>query len=139
MPKSIAQPISSKSMVTLSRLLLSAQSGDASAQSNAALRSDIIGISREEFDDLATLANLNHVIIRAFEVALKILRNAQDGTRVEWAEAAIAEERGRIQNAIPFLHSICGAFQEEGLEVTVIKSLDHWPDLGSDLDLYTDR
>jgi hypothetical protein len=27
---------------------------------------------------------------------------------------------------------------DEGHEVTVIKSLDHWPDLGSDLDLYTD-
>lgn len=137
MPKSTAQPISSKSMVTLSRLLLSAQSGDAPAQANAALSSEIIGISREEFDDLATLANLNHVIVRGFEVALKILRDAQDGTRVEWAEAAVAEERARIKNAIPFLHAICSAFQEEGLDVTVIKSLDHWPDLGSDLDLYT--
>ncbi len=25
----------------------------------------------------------------------------------------------------------------EGYDITVIKSLDHWPDLGSDLDLYT--
>jgi hypothetical protein len=35
------------------------------------------------------------------------------------------------------LHNVVGAFAEAGLDVTVIKSLDHWPDLGSDLDLYT--
>ncbi len=137
MPKSATQPISSKSMVTLSRLLLSKHAGDVSAQSNPALSSEIIGISREEFDDLVTLANLNHVVVRGFEIALKIFRDAQDGMRAEWAEAAVAEERARIKNAIPFLHAICTAFQEEGLDVTVIKSLDHWPDLGSDLDLYT--
>jgi hypothetical protein len=36
-----------------------------------------------------------------------------------------------------FLHEICVAFEEFEYGVTVIKSLDHWPDLGSDLDLYT--
>ena len=137
MPKSTAQPISSKSMVTLSRLLLSKHAGDVSAQSNPALSSEIIGISREEFHDLVALANLNHVVVRGFEIALKIFQDAQDGMRAEWAEAALAEERARIDNAIPFLRAICTAFDEEGLEVTVIKSLDHWPDLGSDLDLYT--
>ena len=29
------------------------------------------------------------------------------------------------------------ASKRQGYDVTVIKSLDHWPDLGSDLDLYT--
>ncbi len=124
-------------MVTLSRLLLSKHAGDVSAQSNTALSSEIVGISREEFDDLVTLANSNHVVVRGFEIALKIYQDAQDGTRVEWTEAALAEERARITNAIPFLHNICTAFQEEGFDIAVIKSLDHWPDLGSDLDLYT--
>lgn len=137
MSKPIAQPISSKSMVTLSRLLLSAQPGDAYAQANAALSSALTGISRAEFDELVTLANLNHVVMRGLNAALGILRDAKDDTRVEWAETAVAEEHARIENAIPFLRAICAAFQEEGLDVTVIKSLDHWPDLGSDLDLYT--
>ena len=58
------------------------------------------------------------MVVRGFEIALKIFRDATDGTRVEWAEAAVAEERARIENAIPFLHAICGnAFQEEGLDV----------------------
>ena len=53
------------------------------------------------------------------------------------AAAAIASERARIVKAIGFLNVICAAFDKEGLDVTVMKSLDHWPDLGSDLDLYT--
>jgi len=57
--------------------------------------------------------------------------------RSEWVATAFAAENARIKNAILFLHEICAAFEEEGLDVTVIKSLDHWPDLGSDLDLYT--
>ncbi|MGA9957341.1 MAG: hypothetical protein WBQ06_03600 [Acidobacteriaceae bacterium] len=137
MPKSTAQLISSKSMATLSRLLLSKHAGEVSAQSNPTLSSEIIGISREEFNDLVVLANLNHVVVRGFEIALKIFLDAKDGMRVEWTETALAAERARINNAIPFLHAICNAFEQEGLGVTVIKSLDHWPDLGSDLDLYT--
>lgn len=137
MPKSTAQPISSASMDTLSRLLLSKHAGDVSAQSNEALSSKMIGISREEFDDLVTLANSNHVVVRGLEIARKIFRDAQDSMRAEWTEAALTEERARIHAAIPFLHAICAGFQDEGLEIAVIKSLDHWPDLGSDLDLYT--
>ena len=57
--------------------------------------------------------------------------------RAEWAATALAAERQRIDHAMSFLHAICGAFAEEGHDATVIKSLDHWPDLGSDLDLYT--
>jgi hypothetical protein len=65
------------------------------------------------------------------------MRSGNDGVRAGWAETALAAERARIQNAIPFLQAICGALAEEGQEAIVIKSLDHWPDLGSDLDLYT--
>ncbi len=36
----------------------------------------------------------------------------------------------------PFLFPICEALKEVG-DVIVIKSLDHWPDLGNDLDLFT--
>ncbi|MHB1938464.1 MAG: nucleotidyltransferase family protein [Acidobacteriaceae bacterium] len=137
MPKPTAQPISSKSMVTLSRLLLSPRSGAPTTPTDVTLISEITGISRADFDELVTLANLNHVVVRGLEVAINIFRDAHDDMRLEWAETALAEERARIKNAVPFLHSICAAFQEEGLDVTVIKSLDHWPDLGSDLDLYT--
>ncbi len=121
-----------KSLDLLSRLLFTPPSSQAEA-----LAADVAAISRDEFDDLVTLANLNHVIIRGMEIFLEIARDAHDEVRAEWALAALATEHARINNAMPFLHAICDAFQEEGLDVTVIKSLDHWPDLGSDLDLYT--
>jgi hypothetical protein len=50
----------------------------------------------------------------------------------------IDRERARISHALSFLRRICDALETEKHHVVVIKSLDHWPDLGSDLDLYTD-
>jgi hypothetical protein len=120
-------------MVLLSRLLFPPHDEAGCAQ----LIADVRGISREDFDDLVKLANLNHVVVRGLEVFLKIVREANDDVRAGWATDAIETERARINVAIPFLHKVCKAFDEEGLGVAVIKSLDHWPDLGSDLDLYT--
>jgi hypothetical protein len=120
-------------MTILSRLLLSR--GDATTR--AVGGSNLTKISRAEFEDLLTLANLNHVVVRGLQVFLEIMREARDPVRAEWAETALAAEHARIQNALPFLHEICAAFGKYGDDVTVIKSLDHWPDLGNDLDLYT--
>ena len=51
--------------------------------------------------------------------------------------AMIAVEEARIDNALTFLHHVCDELEQGGCPVAVMKSLDHWPDLGSDLDLYT--
>ncbi len=121
-------------MVLLSRLLFPPVVGTAAL---ADLEATVTRLTREQFDDLATLADLNHVIIRGLEVFETMARGAGDSTRAAWAAEAIAREQARTQNAVPHLHGICRGFAEAGYEVTVIKSLDHWPDLGSDLDLYT--
>jgi hypothetical protein len=71
------------------------------------------------------------------EVFFASMLEAGDGMRADWAATALAAERLRIDKAIAYLHAICEALTEEGHDATVIKSLDHWPDLGSDLDLYT--
>jgi hypothetical protein len=137
MPTSIASLNPSKSLTILSWLLFPARNGGASVPGTVGSAPAITEINRDEFEDLLALANSNHVIVRAFEVALEILRDARDEVRAEWVSTALAAERARIHTAIPFLHAICAAFEEEGLDVTVIKSLDHWPDLGSDLDMYS--
>jgi protein-disulfide isomerase-like protein with CxxC motif len=133
MSKEATSHPSEKFMVLLSRLLFPPVNGGLSAGVDAEIRN----ISRADFDELVTLADLNHVIVRGLEVFLKIVRDAGDDVRAEWATTAIEAERARIAVAVPVLHNICKAFGEEGLDVTVIKSLDHWPDLGSDLDLYS--
>ena len=132
---SVVAPPSQEVMVLLSQLLLPPQGGPASQ--NRGLVATLSGLSRERFEELVALASSNHVIVRAMEVVAAAMREAGDGERAIWADEARTAEQARISNALAFLKRICTAFEEEGLDVTVIKSLDHWPDLGSDLDLYT--
>ena len=130
---------SHESMTLLSRLLLVPQDGNNASSSMAAwLRSEVRNISREKFHDLVALAGSNHVVVRGLEVFLRMMPEAENDIRAEWARGALTTERARIGLAVTFLSDICAAFASETHAVTVIKSLDHWPDLGSDLDLYTD-
>ena len=138
MTKQATQSLSRQSMDILSRLLLVPRDGNTSSPSEMAeLESDVCNIGREEFDDLVALASSNHVVVRGLEVFLNMVREAKDDSRVEWAETSIAAERARIDHALTVLQDICTTLECDGYDVAVIKSLDHWPDLGSDLDLFT--
>jgi hypothetical protein len=131
------QPPSRQTMTLLSSLLLVPQAGDESSAAMLELKSEMRNISQTAFEDLLALANSNHVIIRGMEIFAGMMREAGDGMRAEWAETALAVEHARINTAVKFLHEVCGAIEDAHHDVTVIKSLDHLPDLGSDLDLYT--
>jgi len=120
-------------MTILSQLLLSRE-GSAAASQTA---EELLHISRSDFDGLAALAQANHVIMRGLAVVHNLYLEAGDTMRAEWTAGALTAERARIAKALESLGSICAAFEEKDLDVTVIKSLDHWPDLGSDIDLYT--
>ena len=138
MSKQAVHSPSHESMALLSRLLLIPQDGDNTSSSMAAgLRSEVRNISRDRFHDLVTLASSNHVVVRGLEVSLRMMPEAENDIRAEWARNALETERARITLALSFLSEICAAFESEKYDVAVIKSLDHWPDLGSDLDLYT--
>jgi hypothetical protein len=95
----------------------------------------VAGLNDSQRQQLASLADSNHVIIRAFRV---IAQQAGDNTVLAaWANDVIAREQQRIENALTFLHHVCDELEQGGCPTTVMKSLDHWPDLGNDLDLYT--
>lgn len=126
-----------KSLDLLSRILLTPRAGEAAWKFDA-LRRDVLEISREQFDDVMRLADLNHVVVRSMDVMLRMAKEAGDRTRGDWAREALETEQARIDRAVGFLAQIAAAFAKEGLKAIVIKSLDHWPDLGSDLDMYTD-
>jgi hypothetical protein len=100
-------------------------------------REVVRGIVPRDVDDLKALAITNHVIMRSFR-PLQQLLEADGNDAAELVAAAVQEETARIHHALGFLEQICTAVEEAGCPVIVIKSLDHWPDLGSDLDLYTD-
>ena len=131
MTMTVAQFTTQASMTLLSRLLLGR--GSSTEDSLA----EIYAMSRDQFDSFVKLANLNHVIVRALEVFVHDADAQTHGSQVEWAQIALADERARVKNATRYLRDICQAFEAAGSNVAVIKSLDHWPDLGSDLDLYT--
>jgi hypothetical protein len=119
---------SDKSLTLLSQLLLCSRPEDRRAS---------LQIDHREFKDLVGLADSHHVVMRSMEVYCLIMSGARDASRTEWAANAIESEDARIENALSFFRIICETLESEGCNVTVIKSLDHWPDLGSDLDLYT--
>lgn len=132
------ESISNKSITLLSRLLITPQTLSVLSNRDAAeVKEGIRNLDRMGFEDLHALASSNHVLIRGLDAFLNLAREDRDDVRIRWAESALAAERGRIRTAIEFLHDISNAFKEHSCDVVVIKSLDHWPDIGSDLDLFT--
>lgn len=138
MPRTVSATPPGHALTLISQLLLPPGDSSSSVLATKKLESLIASLSREDFDLLLTLAESNHVIVRGLDALLDVAREAQDAERTEWARAALAAEQSRIAVATHFLHEICTAFEESNLNAMVIKSLDHWPDLGSDLDLFTD-
>jgi hypothetical protein len=139
MSKPRTQHHSKQLMLLLSRLLLPSEPTNPSASvGSAELRRQLLALSRDDFDELVALASSNHVIVRGLTICRDLLRGEHNAPQSEWVENALSAEQARIENAVTRLHEICSALTAQGYNVAVIKSFDHWPDLGSDLDLYTD-
>jgi len=95
-------------------------------------------LTLKDLEDLRSLATTNHVIVRTFGPLASILEIQGKSKETAWLREVTREEQTRIDHALGFLAHICTVLESAGCRATVIKSLDHWPDLGSDLDLYTD-
>jgi len=104
-------------------------------------RLEVVGrlqaLRQDEFDSLVALSHSNHVVVRGFEVYRDLMLGVGDAEKASKAEEIIRAEEQRISAAVEHLGLICSAFADAGLDLTVIKTLDHWPDFGSDIDLYT--
>lgn len=95
------------------------------------------GLSSEELGELEGLAQSHHVLVRSFPRLQQLMQLGGNSENAAWAQTVLAAEQRRIQNALTHLEAICRELAQAG-NLVVIKSLDHWPDLGSDLDLYSD-
>jgi hypothetical protein len=118
----------------LSELLLTSSGGTLCERA----LENVSAVNPPELEKLKGLAMTNHVIMRSFEPLARILGARGLSAQAEWCTSELQQEQARIDHALGFLARICSALETAGCPVTVIKSLDHWPDLGSDLDLYTD-
>lgn len=123
---------STKCLRLLSQILLAPDS-----ERSAELPRIAAELSPEELIELSALANSHHVTMRTFPALQQMMTVEGNSQSAKWAEDSLEKERARIQKALTFLETICDALEEAG-KVVVIKSLDHWPDLGNDLDLYAD-
>jgi hypothetical protein len=132
---------STKCLTLLSKLLLGLEDNEdnnnvpASPKRRADIGRMVSTFSPQDFGELWSLANSHHVIARTFPILHQAML-AHGHDLAEWVDHALTKERARIQRALSFLFPICEALKEVG-DVIVIKSLDHWPDLGNDLDLYS--
>jgi hypothetical protein len=139
---------STKNLQLLSEVLFTAASSDDSGQQGTLSKflpnypervvEAVSRLTLPELEELKALADTNHVVMRCFEPMQQILGIEGKWEAADWLERAIKHETARIHHALPFLERICSTLDENGCPATVIKSLDHWPDLGSDLDLFVD-
>ncbi len=139
----IPQPSSTQQHIdALSRLVLRGYSGDFSVP-NENLQDIypdlqyVAGLNDGGRSEFLRFADMHHVTVRAVEVVEKFAITQQNELIIEWVKNVLLKERSRINHAVKSLAPVCEALEAAGAKVTVIKSLDHWPDLGSDLDLYT--
>jgi hypothetical protein len=129
-----SNPAQAKYMALLSELCLAPEGG----MDNADRRGfDPYALRRQDREPILKLASSHHVVMRAFEKLRRFMVSAGSHDWTEWIDQVLDAEQGRIRRALTFLSSICETLEGDGCEVMVIKSLDHWPDLGSDLDLFS--
>src|ERR1700742_5095596 len=92
-------------------------------------------LTPQQRQDFVELADSNHVVVRAFEVINRVAGNRGNADLQAWAVEILGKERARISNALGRLEQVCDALEQAGCPTGVMKTLEHWPDLGNDLDL----
>lgn len=105
------------------------------AMSDLAYVSKLGAAERQSF---LAVAEAHHVTVRALQ-RIQDLVKLDDGlgSRLGWVNVALGTELERIEPALDKLTEVTTKLERSGAPITVIKSLDHWPDVGRDVDVYT--
>jgi hypothetical protein len=91
--------------------------------------------SNEHFAGLLRFAELQRVRLRT----LQLLKQwAVSDTRPQFGglDGLVHDEQQKIEVALAVLDKVVRALEKTGHSPLIIKTLDHWPDIGSDLDLF---
>ncbi len=92
-------------------------------------------MSNAERGKFLRFAELQRVSLRTFRI-LEQLSAGGAPLGFEDLETLARNQEQQIENALSVLCRVVGALELTGHTPLVIKTLDHWPDLGSDLDLF---
>lgn len=104
---------------------------------SAGLIDFVVDMDEQQFDGFLSLLDKHHVLLRVLTPLQEAAITMGASQLAERAEAALATERERIRVALQSLKAICDELENADCPVVVIKTLEHWPDFGSDLDLFT--
>jgi hypothetical protein len=97
----------------------------------------IASLGPQERAEFLSLADSNHVVVRGLKGFLQVSGVDRHADARAWAAEEIDREEKRISTALVYLQAICEELENAKCPTTVMKSLDHYPDLGNDLDLYS--
>ena len=111
------------------------QRGEASPQIERVLPG-LQRMSKEEWSDFLGFAELQRVRLRTLQLLEKWTVAGAVAPRFEGLEDLARIEQRQNENAIEALNKVVRALELTGHSPVVIKTLDHWPDIGSDLDLF---
>jgi hypothetical protein len=114
------------------------QPGETSPQIERAL-SALQRMSKEEWSDFLRFAELQRVYLRTLQLLQKwdVAGAAAPPVVTPNLDELIGAEQQQIGGALAALDKVVRALERTGHSPIVIKTLDHWPDIGSDLDLFT--
>ena len=97
----------------------------------------VASLSPNERAEFISLADSHHVVVRGLKTVLDQATHDGNTALAQWASEVLDKEHQRISTALVYLQNICEELEIARCPATVMKSLDHYPDLGNDLDLYS--
>jgi hypothetical protein len=97
---------------------------------------ELQSMSADEFSDFLRFAELQRVSLRTLYLLQNWAVAVGVAPRFDGLNDAAQAEQGQIEHALDSLSKVVRALERTGHSPVVIKTLDHWPDIGSDLDLF---
>jgi hypothetical protein len=92
--------------------------------------------SKEEWSEFLSFAELQRVRLRTLQLLEKWNLTGAVGPQPFDLQELAQIEQQQIGHALATLNKVVCALELTGHSPIVIKTLDHWPDIGSDLDLF---
>ena len=131
MPKSDSE--NQQTLETLGTILLASQAGGNQTKFEGALE-HVRRLPVQGIKTLMERATTQRVLRRSLEIlGPHVAGESKYASQV--LTSRLQAERERSQNLVAVLDKIVHAFQRRGHSVLAMKTLDHWPDTGSDVDL----
>lgn len=97
----------------------------------------VANMNPRQFGVFVSLLDKHHIVVRVLMPLSETAGAVGNSDLVQRILSALDVERERIREALQSLETVCAELESAGCPVVVIKTLEHWPDFGSDLDLFT--